>query len=1364
MELKKRLSGLLALLLCLCLALSLIPAAAASEPEESAAVLPAEAAALPEAGDTLPTAPYCTWKNAKSAESGDTVSYTLNTYNSKLSDAQVWLAVNLKDDQILQLSFVNVPKGTYAYIYRASVLESDGPKSSNYAARFSFSAAYTGKWQADYAGVWYVLLMPSSSGNVSDTAAAVTLTASDGDLNEPNNTRDAATELTENVSTYFTLTGYNDADWFKITTANAGDAIKIYLSNFDYTVPTVEANLYAEGSTVSLWDTTFSGNGSGAYKADEPGAFYLKLNNQNGKNGSDRPLRIRFELIPGDEQELNDKWQDAWAVPYDSPVEFTLNGDNDYDWFCFETALDGEIVTMSLTGFETDYSNKLYYAVYKAKYDGLTGEIAGVGDMLYGESSVSITHEKQMSFNSPGRYYLRIRLNGRTPVENPLTLILKNYASPDSQEPNNTRDHATLLFEEAPTTFNLPQGDTDWFRFTADEPNMTMELKITIPSGGSVNTYLWSGADFEAEGSSASSLEDWYCGSGAKTLRYMLNQDGDYYLRITPYSNNGAFDTDATVTYRLIPPDEHERNNGWKSAATMNPEAATSFTLPAANDTDWFRFVTTEPDQTVELTITVPTGGSTNMHLWSGADFAAEGNNANNLEDWYCGSGVKTVRYMLKEVGDYYVRVTPYSSDRIFYEEGTISYRLIEPDAHERNNGWRTAAAMNEGLAVSFTQPAANDADWFRLTSDKPDLTLELTLNVPAGGSTSMRLWSGADFETEGDNANCLEDWYCSSGVTTVRYMLKEAGNYYVRVTPYSSDRIFDSDATISFRFVAPDGSERNNAYNTAVELEPRTATEITLPAGNDYDWFHIGELTSGDKVTVTWGGRAGKNPTACCTLYYLDEYETSATFSDDFIFSSATGSDSFTVQKDSDYYLRFRVYDSSNWIDEPFWIKYAVTVEDMPVTGIESITNGDRTIFETQTLQLYANVKPANATNQDVTWASSDETVATVNANGLVTGVKAGKTTVTATTKDGGFKLTTAITVAKPIRVTGVGIQAENNPSGKGDSENNPYPLTQSQPDNPDVQIVKLQLTALVEPAGATELGVVWSVSDESVLVVNEYGVVYAVGSGSAQAIATTVDGGFQAKFWINVPDKSFPVRGITLSENYRTLYLGEEGFTLKATVSPTYATNPDVVWSSSNKAVATVDQSGKVTPVAEGYADITASAAENAAIQTVCSVTVKPARIRVTGVSFAEKEMELGLYGTLQLAAVVAPADATDKSVTWTTSDKNRATVSRTGLVTALNLGEVTITATTRDGEFTASVKITVSATASLGDLNNDGGIDAGDALLVLRAAVGLIKLSDAQAAVADVNGDGEIDAGDAVLILRYDAGLIDAFPAEN
>ena len=108
------------------------------------------------------------------------------------------------------------------------------------------------------------------------------------------------------------------------------------------------------------------------------------------------------------------------------------------------------------------------------------------------------------------------------------------------------------------------------------------------------------------------------------------------------------------------------------------------------------------------------------------------------------------------------------------------------------------------------------------------------------------------------------------------------------------------------------------------------------------------------------------------------------------------------------------------------------------------------------------------------------------------------------------------------------------------------------------------------------------------------------------------------------------------------------------------------------------------------------------------------------------------------------------------------NVATVSRTGVVTALNLGIAEITVTTKDGGYSATVTIHVSSNASLGDISNDGVADAADAMLILRYCVNLVALSDAQEAVADLNGDGFIDAGDAVLLLRYDAGLIDKFPA--
>jgi uncharacterized protein YjdB len=436
--------------------------------------------------------------------------------------------------------------------------------------------------------------------------------------------------------------------------------------------------------------------------------------------------------------------------------------------------------------------------------------------------------------------------------------------------------------------------------------------------------------------------------------------------------------------------------------------------------------------------------------------------------------------------------------------------------------------------------------------------------------------------------------------------------------------------------------------------------------------------------------------------------------------------------------------------------LKYAITGDDMSVTGIQSITNGDSAIFLGKTLQLYANVLPANATNQDVTWSSSNTSVATIDADGLVTGLAVGSTTITATTEDGGYTATTTITVAEPVPVEGVTVAATaGNVAKKGDTQANPYSLTLN---------TGIALTASVLPETATERDVTWSVSDEKVLAVNKYGKVYAVGSGSAYVTVTTVDGGYTASFYFNVPDEKYPVKSVSLSQNAATIYMGEEGMDLKAAVSPTYATNPDVIWSSDNEQVAAVDQNGHVTPVGTGYATITVAAVENSAMSATCQVSVQPVRTRVEKISFEKDTVDVGLYGTVTLQPTIEPYNATDSSVTWTSSNKTVATVSRTGVVTALNIGQATITATTKDRGLVATVTIKVSSTASVGDVNNDGAPDSGDALQVLQYSVGLISLSKAQEAVADVNGDNSIDAGDAILILRYDAGLINKFPVEG
>ncbi|MCR4804989.1 MAG: Ig-like domain-containing protein [Clostridia bacterium] len=1311
----------------------------------------------------LPFAPYTTWDNALVVPVDTQITFTPDTGNSNINDPQIWVAVNVPEDyQAIKYSFVNAKVELDVRTYDGNLLEAGDGKvedSMRIATLFP-SGTFTELVRTPHAGTYYIMIKPHYSNSTSDVMAGVTFSLVGGDLNEPNNTAETATELTENVSTYFTLNGFNDVDWFKITTTIPGESIKLYFSNIDYTVPTLRAYLYAEGNLNSdVWYMDASQNCASAYKVNTPGTYYLKVNTYYNDNYCEKAVRLRCELLPPDEYELNDSWDSAVFIPYDFPMEFTITGTNDRDWFYFDTATPGEIVTLQLSGFNTDYSNKITYYIWDAAVDPITNEFTGTSTQRYYSDGVNITHSRQMSFATTGRHYIRISPYNSTITENPLKIILASQVDADDQEPNNTRDLATQLYENIPTTFNLPLGDTDWFKFTTEEPDQTLELTTTLPAGGTANIYLYSGADFELSGDSASHWTYFTPGSGMRTYRYMLRDAGDYYLRVNPYSSSTVFDNDATIVYNLINPDENERNNGYKTAATLNEGVAQVFNLPANNDTDWFKIIVSEPNETLQIDLTIPAGGSVYTYLYAGADFESTGDNAGHWTYWTPGSGPSTLRYMLGDAGEYYLRINPYNSNSIFDEDATVTYTLVHPDAHERNNSWKTPTTLNEGIATVFTLPAYNDSDWFHFVATEDNQTVQINTTLPTGKQIYVYLYSGKKFEESGDSASSMNYWTIGDGKRYLRWMLDEAGDYYFRITSYNGSNIFDEDATVSFDLIQPDGNERNNSWNTATELERRTLMNFSLPANNDYDWIHIGECTSGDILTWSLGNIPSVDANVEVHLYKKGEFDTDV--SGVMYWYNSAGTYSYTIQSNNDFYLRISTWGSNynKLFKNPVaWFKYNVVAADMPVTGIKDITNSDITIFKTKDVQLYANIEPYNATNQEVTWTSSDPAIATIDENGVVTGVEVGDVIITATTKDGGFTKSVPMSVAEVVPVTGVEINAAEagaNPSHHGYDELDPYFLALD---------TSLALSGKVVPSGATEQEITWTVSDPDVLAVNQYGRVYAVGGGAAYAIATSADGGYTANFYFNVPSEAnYAVRSISLNYKVCTMYLTEGDLQLEATVFPEYATNPAVIWFSDNEAVATVDENGLVKSVSKGYATITCRAAENASIQATCFITVQPARIRVTGLSFEEELVDMKIYSTLQLVPTFAPADATIKELTWESMNKNVATVSRTGLVSALNLGTATIKATSKDGGFSAYIDIRVTANAELGDLSEDGSIDAADALIILRYSVGLMALSEAQKSVADVNGDGDIDAGDAILILRYDAGLISEFPAK-
>ena len=342
------------------------------------------------------------------------------------------------------------------------------------------------------------------------------------------------------------------------------------------------------------------------------------------------------------------------------------------------------------------------------------------------------------------------------------------------------------------------------------------------------------------------------------------------------------------------------------------------------------------------------------------------------------------------------------------------------------------------------------------------------------------------------------------------------------------------------------------------------------------------------------------------------------------------------------------------------------------PVVSVTGVTlNKTSTSIQVGgTETLTATVSPKDAANKKVTWKSSNAAIASVDANGKVTGVKAGEATITVTTEDGGKTATCKVTVSdKEIKVTGVKLNKSETSLLVGGNET---------------------LTATVLPEDATNQNVTWKSDKPEIATVDANGKVTAVKVGEATITVTTEDGGKTATCKVTVSETSVAVTGVTLNKATLSLIAGASE-TLTATVAPADATNKKVTWKSSDAAVATVDAAGKVTAVKAGEATITVTTEDGGKTAT-CKVTVKAAAVAVTGVTLNKTALTLNIGASETLSATVAPADATNKKVTWKSSDAAVATVDTNGKVTAVKAGEATITVTTEDGGKTATCKVTV------------------------------------------------------------------------
>lgn len=323
------------------------------------------------------------------------------------------------------------------------------------------------------------------------------------------------------------------------------------------------------------------------------------------------------------------------------------------------------------------------------------------------------------------------------------------------------------------------------------------------------------------------------------------------------------------------------------------------------------------------------------------------------------------------------------------------------------------------------------------------------------------------------------------------------------------------------------------------------------------------------------------------------------------------------------------------------------------PATSV-SISDSFSTMEVGNTKTVSATVSPANATNKVVQWSSSNTAIATVSARGVVTAKAPGTCTIKATTKDG-----TNISSSFNVTVKGSDIPV------KIISMLN---KTLNEGENTEIAIAVL-------PSNATRKDVTYTTSNSAVAKVSQSGIITAVSKGSCTIYATANDGsGIKGSCTVTVKR---PVTNVTLNAHSISWNVGRSAH-FYPTVTPDSASNLSVKYTSSNPAVATVDNTGLLTAVSAGSCTITCKASDGSGAYDTCTVVVKQpvTNITLNGDSTVNVDDKISLVGT------AFPTNATNRTLEWSSSDTSVAIVSSTGVVTGVSEGTATIKCSAKDG----------------------------------------------------------------------------------
>lgn len=438
------------------------------------------------------------------------------------------------------------------------------------------------------------------------------------------------------------------------------------------------------------------------------------------------------------------------------------------------------------------------------------------------------------------------------------------------------------------------------------------------------------------------------------------------------------------------------------------------------------------------------------------------------------------------------------------------------------------------------------------------------------------------------------------------------------------------------------------------------------------------------------------------------------------------------TEAGDYTFELGYSKDSSANRNDDTMWLDNIQLAAPVSVTGVMLLPSETEVFIGTPT-SLFAAVQPENATNQLVTWASSDESVAVVSSEGVVTAVAEGECDIIVTTVDGGFTDTCHVTVPTPILPESVSLNHESGTIPVG--------------------MYVVEVAATVLPTNAYDRTVSWTSSDPSICTVDANGKITAVEPGVCTITATTVNGltadveitvveleslpGVEALEYTPIePETEYTgVVGWNQSEIIRfprssasTSYLSTThavGFSIELEAGKKYdflSYAPDGqtrfdaclnIYGPGFEFIKYDDESGGL-----GYGKFeNYTAPETGTYYIVVSsyyfYRSGPFAVRVheqvpvyvEGIEFNDESVTLNIGGVATPGYAFTPAEPDNTAVTFASSDESIATVDENGVITGISTGTAIVTVTTVDGGFTDTIEVVVTDRTVFFQDNFDG-----------------------------------------------------------